>query len=67
MGCVAVQCSMMQLDALEAAEGLPAACFRRSVPVTGELLDTAARVPPALPPGPNQPGVNHVVTGEATS
>lgn len=55
--CSAMQCSMMQLDALEAAEGLPAACFRRSVPITGANLDTAARVPPALPPGPQQHGV----------
>lgn len=54
-------CSMMQLDTLEAAEGLPAACFRRSVPITGANLDTAARVPPALPPGPQQHGA--VATG----
>lgn len=47
----------MTLDELEEAEGLPAACFRRSVPIAGDDLTVAARVPPALPPAPQQPGV----------
>lgn len=48
----------MTLDELEEAEGLPAACFRRSVPIAGETLNVAARVPPALPPAHQQPGVS---------